>query len=251
MMNTELKQLMELQEIDRVIDGYNAELAAFPAQVEELRARIKGLQDELEQEKKNFTGLQVKKKEKEVEVASQEQKIKKNEMDLNTVKSNEAYKGLLTEIEAAKKLKGQLEDEILNIMLENDRLSGELKGAEASAKAEQQKIEAQIKAKEDEAAQVKEKLAAEQKKRQEFAPQIKAEVLSRYEFIRGKKKDVAIVPISRDTCGGCNTILTQVLINEARKGKELTVCESCSRILYLPETLNAEPHPAPAAPPAQ
>jgi hypothetical protein len=48
-----------------------------------------------------------------------------------------------------------------------------------------------------------------------------------------------------------NTILTQVLINEARKGKEITVCESCSRILYIPELLNAEPAPAPAAPPAQ
>jgi predicted nucleic acid-binding Zn-ribbon protein len=249
MMNNELKQLMELQAIDSVIDGYRVDLAAFPAQIDALRAQIKEIQDSIEQEKKNLTQLQVKKKEKEIEVSTQEQKMKKNEMDLNTVKSNEAYKGLLTEIEAAKNFKAQLEDEILTIMMDNDRLLAELKSAEVRVKGEQQKIEAQIKAKEGEIAQIQSRLEAEEKKRQEFAPNIKPDILTRYEFIRGKKKDIAIVQIEKDTCGGCNTILTQVLINEARKGKEITVCESCSRILYIPELLNAEP--APAAPPAQ
>ena len=101
-MDNAIKQLIQLQELDKVIDALNRELETLPKQVEEKRSEIQRNQAAFEEEKKRLTALQVRKKDKELEVATHEQKIKKNEMELNTVKSNEAYKGLLTEIEAAK-----------------------------------------------------------------------------------------------------------------------------------------------------
>ncbi len=57
--------------------------------------------------------MQKLKKEKEMELAAREEKIKNNNLELNSVKSNDAYKALLTEIDNAKIEKTAFEDEIL------------------------------------------------------------------------------------------------------------------------------------------
>lgn len=247
-MNNELKLLMDLQEMDKVTDRLALDLGELPLKIQGIQARIRQGQESLEQDKKALTALQLRKKDKEIEVSTQEQKIKKNEMDLNTVKSNEAYKGLLTEIEAAKKIKAGMEDEILNIMVETDRLNAELKKMEIEAKASRQQMETEIKKMEEEIDRVKALREEEIKKRENFSAQFPKDVLARYEYIRNKKKDVAIVAIRGETCGGCNTILTQSIINEARKSKDVVLCESCARILFYPEPAEAKsPAPTTAA----
>ena len=237
MINNELKQLLDLQEIDTVIDRMHQDLAQIPLQNQEKRSLMQQMQDRADQEKKSFQSLQVKKKEKELEVAAQEEKVRKNEKDLNSVKSNDAYKALLSEIETAKKAKVQVEDEILVIMEETDRVAAQLKTLEAGAKADQQKIEAEIREKEAEIGKVKAAVDAEIQKRTEFAAKVPKDLMTRYDYIRSKKKSTAIVSVVGVTCGGCNTNLTQSVINEARKCKDLVVCESCSRILYVQEAV--------------
>lgn len=238
MVNADLQKLLELQEIDQKIDGFHIQLENIPREIEEQKTLIQQCLSQIEEEKKKLTNFQLRKKEKEIEVQTQEEKIKKNEKELNSVKSNDAYKALLREIESAKKQKEQIEDEILNIMLETDQVSKELKNFEAESKQKQQKIESEIKEKEEEIKKISGFLEEENKKRNEFAVQIPKDSFARYDFIRNRKRTFAIASIIGENCSGCNTLLTQSTINEVRKGKELVLCDSCSRILFHPATKN-------------
>lgn len=233
-MNDDLKTLLDLQSIDLVIEKIQSRLEQIPVQIEALKAKIKEGQKAVEDEKQKFTQVQLGKKSKELEAGAQDEAISKHEKSLNSLKSNDAYKAMLGEIEAAKKKKSEIEDEILISMEEADRLVKTIKEVESKTKMDQQAIEGEIKTLEGEIQRLKADLDAELKKRNDFVPQVLPDLLSRYDYIRTKKKSQAIAVISGESCTGCNTNLTQNVINQVKKGKELIICESCSRILYFP-----------------
>ena len=233
-MNDELKKLLDLQEIDLGVEKLQKELELIPVQIDALKAKIREALAACDFEKQKLTQNQVERKNKELEAASQDEKIAKHEKALNSLKSNEAYKAMLGEIDLARRTKSEIEDGILVLMEEFDLRAKELKAAEAEAKKAQGTIEVEIKALEEKAGKLKGELETELKKRDAFAPSVRADLLNRYDFIRTKKKSRAIAPIAGESCSGCNTNLTPSTINEVRKGKDLVTCESCSRILYYP-----------------
>lgn len=233
-MQEDLKQLLQLQEMDKSLDELQLTLQKLLMQIEEIKTQKNENQQQLEEKKKQLMALQVKRKTKETELLSQEEKIRKHEAELNTVKSNEAYKALLTEIDNAKKGAGLIEDEILQLFEKADLLSAELKNDEAILKESQQKQEEEILELETQIQKMNTSLENERKEREDFTDSIKKELLSAYNYIRGKKGGVAIVTIEGDCCSGCNTHLTPSLINEVKKGKNLIRCDSCSRILFDP-----------------
>ena len=242
-MNDELKKLLDLQEIDLGVEKLQKELELIPVQIDALKAKIREALAACDSEKQKLTQNQVERKNKELEAASQDETIAKHEKALNSLKSNEAYKAMLGEIDLARRTKNSIEDSILTLMEEFDVHAKGLKAAEAEAKTSQGAIEKDIRALEEKAAILKGELEIELKKREAFAPSVKADLLSRYDFIRTKKKSRAIAPIAGESCSGCNTNLTPSTINEARKGRDLVTCESCSRILYYSP---AQPQAAPA-----
>ena len=61
-------------------------------------------------------------------------------------------------------------------------------------------------------------------------------IVAKYERIRDLKNGVGIVNISDGTCGGCHMELPPQIINNTKTGNGITVCERCSRILYIKET---------------
>ena len=231
-MNDELKNLLDLQEIDLGIETLKKELELIPAQIEAHHARIREAQASCEALKQKLTQNQLDRKNKELDAANQDEKIAKHEKDLNSLKSNDAYKTMLGEIDLAKKIKSEIEDGILILMEDYDQRLKALKTAESDAKSVQSAIEAQIKGLEERAARLNEELERELKRREAFIPSVKSDLLNRYDFIRTKKKSRAVASIVGESCTGCNTNLTPSTINEVRKGKEIVICESCSRILY-------------------
>lgn len=231
-MQDDLKQLIQLQELDQTLDQLRLALKKIPLRIEEIKAQIKQIQQQFEDKKKRFLSLQVARKNKEMELASQEEKIRKHETELNAVKSNEAYKALLTEIEAAKKEMGTIEDAILHNFEEADQLNLELKKDEVSLKEEQKKLEQEISELESQIQKAEKALRDELQNRENFIHSLKKELLSVYEYIREKKGGVAIVTIEGECCSGCNTHLTPNTINEVKKGKNMVRCDDCSRILF-------------------
>ncbi|WP_309710812.1 C4-type zinc ribbon domain-containing protein [Armatimonas sp.] len=59
-----------------------------------------------------------------------------------------------------------------------------------------------------------------------------AELLTRYENIRGKKQGVGCAPVgSDDSCGACHTRINTQAADAGRRGESIVFCEHCGRIL--------------------
>lgn len=222
-------------------------LRASKASIAPRRARVQADQAKLlstfEESKKSLQQAQLDKKKMEGEVESKDQAVRKHTGELNSVKSNDAYKALLTEIENAKKEKSAIEDKVLEVMELQDRLQKELKEREKTLDADKAGLAKQLDVLDAEEKELEGKIVAKQEERDARSKAVAPEALRRYEGVRRGRSTFAVLAAVKDlTCQGCRTRLPPDTVNQAMKGKEIVSCEGCSRILFIPPT-----EPAPAA----
>lgn len=224
--------LIGLQEKDIALDKVRHAADSIPQQIEQQKQLIAQLKTDAEGRKKTLQQLQMKRKEKELELDTKEGQIKKHTNELNSVKANDAYRALLIEIESARQDKSALESEILEIMEAVDTESATLKSGEADLKKREGEIQAVIASLEAEMNSVKGQLEAQLRERNEYATQVPSDALHNYEYVRESRQGLAIVAIEGESCGGCHMVLRPQVINEVIKGQEVVMCDSCSRILF-------------------
>lgn len=227
-----LQALIALQEKDAGLDKIEAEMNKIPIEIAALKVGLEKEKTQLNDAKAKTVALEKKKKEKELELAGKEEAARKHGSELNSVKTNEAFKALQKEIEAAKQAGSAIETEILVLMDEVDASRRQEKAAAAELKGVEEKVKAQIAALEAELSQVKARFEAARAAREESAVPVPAEAMKIYDHIRGRGKKDAVVPIDGNTCSACRVILAPQVIVEATKAKNLVSCESCQRILY-------------------
>ena len=227
-----LELLIALQEKDSQIDQLKRKAEDIPLRIEEQNSFLKGKKDELETLKKSSTRLLVDRKNKEIELQTKENEINKHNTELNKIKTNEAYKALLTSIENCKENKANLENEILEIFDKIEIETAKAKEAENVFKAEEEKIKSSISSLQSELNSVKTEIDKLSTERNEFAKQLPENILQKYDFIRESREGFAVVPVVGENCGGCQISLRNKIINELCKSQDFVCCESCSRILY-------------------
>lgn len=245
-MNDSIKQLLDLQEKDSELDRLRHDAALLPAKVTALKGDIQQNKTALEAAKKDLTALQLLKKQKDLDLDAREAAVRKHSGDLNAVKTNEAYKALLGEIEKAKQEKSALEDEILKIMDQIDQANKVWKEKESSAKGVEAGLLKQISDVEARQQELQAQITQKQADREAAASALPPALRSPYDRLRQNKRANAIVPIRNGQCAGCHMRVSPNLVNEITRGQKLMVCESCSRIVYI-EAEPAEPKSAPAA----
>jgi predicted nucleic acid-binding Zn-ribbon protein len=235
-MNDAIRSLLALQEKDLELDRLTAGLAAIPGKIAALQSQIQAAKTALEDAKKESTQLQMIRKQKELDLETHETAIRKYSLDLNAVKTNDAYRALLGEIEKAKKEKSTLEDQILLLMEQSDQASRVLKEKEAAFKRDENDLLKQIADWETKQKELQQQIAERQAQRSEAVGGLPQNIAEHYERVRRAKKGAALVPIHKEQCSGCHMKVSQNLINEVRRGQKLIPCESCSRIVYLEES---------------
>ncbi len=224
--------LLTLQKIDSKIDEIQTLKGELPMEVKDLEDEIAGLNtriSNIEQEVASIDEYIVKEQEAKKEAAAQ---IKKYEKQLDNVKNNREAEALNKEIEM-QELEMQLRDKhvkdaqiqqsergvlkdhtVARIEVLEDTLGGKRKELEkiiADTEKEEKKL-------------AKESTAARE--------QVDARMLSAYERIRKSYSNgLAVVPIHRDSCGGCFNVIPPQRQSEIRQRKKVVVCEHCGRIL--------------------
>ena len=228
-----LAQLKSVQEVDREIYSLNRRLAAIPKEIEALKAKFESEKSALKSHEQDLKNFQVKQKEKEGQLASKEESLKKFDGQLNLVKTNKEYAALKSEMNNIKADNSILEEEILKFMEEGEvykqriaeekkRLAiieGENASYEKTLLEEKKKIEA-------EAAELK-------AKKQNLVQGVDGEILSLYERILLKKDGIALVPALNGACGGCSMQLRPQLVDQLHMKDRIVVCENCARILFI------------------
>src|ERR1700685_4773729 len=149
-MHPHLKSLIELQAVDFRLIGIREPLARFPKQLAEGEGRVTAARQLVASAKESLLTGQKERKTYEMDVEQWKERAKKYRSQSGEVKSNEAYKALLHEIQNAEDEIAKAEDRLLERMVsgeEYDRhvkaAEAALKGIEAAASKERQEIQAE------------------------------------------------------------------------------------------------------------
>lgn len=234
-----LIQLIALQKEDGELDKIKSGLDKIPVMIANLKKAVEAEKSKGAGAKNKVVELEKKKKEKELEMAKHEEEARKHASQLNSVKTNDAYKALQNEIGFAKQHVSDIETEILTLMDQLDAAKKEDKAVQAELGVEVKKFEAEIAAHEKRLAEQQAAYDAAKAKRDANAAPLPADVMRVYNHVRSRGKLDAIVPIDGTICSACRISLAPTVIVEATKLKGLVACESCQRILYRPEILSA------------
>lgn len=229
--------LIALQKQDDELDKIKATMDRIPPMVQNLKDAMESEKAKGADAKARVVTLEKKKKEKELEMAKHEEDAKKHASQLNSVKTNDAYKALQTEIGFSKQHVSDIETEILQLMDDLEQAKQADKAKQAELGVEIKKFEVEISGHEKRLAEQKAIYDGAKSKRDEAAAPIPKDMMRVYDHIRSRGKLDAIVPVENSICTACRISLAPTMIVELTKMKTLLTCESCQRILFLPALL--------------
>jgi len=245
----EIKKLIALQQTDLQTDALVKAKKAMPQRFAEAELPLEAAKAGLEAHREKHRRLLVGKKELENDLKEAEDAIRKHQGELNSVKSNDAYKALVKEIETCTAEKDRIETEILGLMDGIEASSAMEKPLQETLAASQASSSATKTGLQAEEAELDRQMASLSAKRAGLAGAVNADLLSTYEGIRARREGLAICPTldrqGRMVCGGCNTALTQHMCGQVLRKDSVNYCEECQRIIYSPlALLNDKPHEA-------
>lgn len=227
-----LSAVLTLQKIDSKLDALQTHKGELPMEVSDLEDEVEGLQTRI-----SNIGIDIEKMQEYVATRLQNKKdsealIVRYEEQQENVKNSREFEALTKEIEmqgldmklADKNIKDTELDlqERKELKLENEKMIAAKKDILEQKKEELERI---IKETEKEE-------AALQKDSEKAKAKVEGRFLTAYERIRSNYRNgLAVVPVVRDSCGGCFNIIPPQRQAEIQQRKKIIVCEHCGRIL--------------------
>jgi hypothetical protein len=231
-----LDALYDLQKIDSEIDRIRTIRGELPLEVQDLEDELEGLETRIVKIQEEIKDLETEILDRKNATKDAETAISKYKEQQNNVRNNREFESLAKEIEFQEleiklhdkkskeaKLKITNKQEVLSEA--KDRF--EFRAADLKAKKDElQEIVGETQKEEDEL--MKKSEAAKKK--------IDDRLVFAYNRLRSNAKNgLAVVPVDRDSCGGCfNKIPPQRQLDIQSK-KKVLVCEHCGRILVPSE----------------
>lgn len=226
--------LRELHRIHRQLGDLRERLDRGPKQIKARQATVAKLEAELNQSKADTKAARVGADQKQLLLKSGESKIRDLKAKLNAASSNREYQALKDQIAADEMANSVLADEILEGLEKIDGFTATIHDAEqnlAKGREELSKTEQQVREQLDRLMVDVERLEGELKKVEVELPADFREAYQR--VVKGKGSD-AMAQVEGETCGGCYHHLTANIISSLLMDRVVT-CQSCGRMLYLPE----------------
>jgi len=233
----QIKLLVELQNVDAKIYALNKEKILSPAEIAKLEKLFEEKKTELNTLEEKSKALTSKRKEKEMDLASKEESIKKFNSQLFSLKTNKEYQAMLEQIAGIKVDNSLIEEGILEIMEEQDLLRAEIAKEKGHLAEEEKKFQAEKKKVEQRVSEIDSLLGDLTFKRTQASQTIDKHLLANYDKILKGKDGLAIVRIVDNACQGCFINVTQQVINEIKMFDRIIECVACARMLYIEEDL--------------
>lgn len=229
-------QLVALRDVDlrrsetrKLIDSVPRILQARLRQSNEAKKGLTAAQEKLQGFKAHLKTL-------ELELSSREEALTKANGNLLSAKTNQEYSAMQTEIARKREEKGQAEEEILSqydVIKLGEQLVLDAQKAVEAAQAEYQAFEERaLREVEGHSAE----LGELDTRRDQIRKAISSDTLQIYDRAYEGHGD-GIAPAESDICQGCFSKLTPNDRARLMSGKQLMICRTCQRILYLPAML--------------
>ena len=243
-LNTQLKLLIELQEMDLEIIGKSALVAHIPEKIHEEEKTFLQTRAALEAAQKERQSLLKQKRDMDAELEQMNQRVQKLRARTSEIKTNKEYQAHLKEVESAEKEVFKYEDGILSVMERMEASEKAVKAEAAGAKAEEGRLAEIRKGLEAERSRAEEELAGLKARRADFTRRIEGGVYELYMHVLQKHQGLAVVEARDEICGGCNMRIMPQLYVQIRETDEIYQCPQCDRILYRSEETVEEKEPS-------
>lgn len=179
--------------------------------------------------------------------AEDRRRLRRRELDLEAVReklaSEEArlYGGAVTqprelagleqEVQALKRHRSLLENEVLELMLAQEEAEADLAEMRQRLRLLEQKWERDRAALLAEEGQLRQRINKLEATRQDQTASLKAEDLASYEDLRARKGGQAVAAVETGVCGGCGVAVPPSQVQRVLRGKDLVRCDNCERFL--------------------
>ncbi|MBI5415561.1 MAG: hypothetical protein HZA29_01980 [Candidatus Omnitrophica bacterium] len=233
----QVKRLVDLQKLDGEIYRFKIELTEKPALIEELKRKFEAGKAHLLKLEEKLKGVQLKRKELELDLKAKEDNIVKANGQLSQIKTNKEYQAKMTEIASIKADKSIIEEKILVSYDEADAVQADVAKEKTVVEGEEKQYLAQKKKLEEEMMLIQDRVKVLDSQRKQLLPGMDKVSLERYEKVLAHKNGLAIVPVKDNSCGGCYMNVNPQTINAIKMHDQFVVCEICQRILYIEDDL--------------
>lgn len=227
-----LSSLVRLQKIDCKRDELQILKGELPIEVKDLEDEIEGLHARQTRVEEEINGIQEFIEQKKQGIKDSQALIKKYEKQSDNVKNNREFEAINKEMEMA-----VLEEKFCEKQIKDatDALVEKVRDLEAAKKAVTTK-EGNLSGKKGELEKIIKETEKEEKHFNKDAEAARSHVDERlglsYDRIRKNYRNgLAVVPVDRDSCGGCFHAIPPQKQSEIKLRKKIMVCENCGRIL--------------------
>jgi len=227
-----LKTLIRVQKIESKLDQIQILKGELPMEVKDLEDEIEGLNARKNRIEEEINGIQEFMESRKQAIKDSQALVKKYETQSENVKNNREFEAINKELEmqgleiklAEKHIKDANEELIeKSEVLEKAKkaIAGKEKNLEHK-KGELDKIVADTEKEENQ-------LKAQVNTARES---VEERLLASFDRIRNSYRNgLSVVPIERESCGGCFNTIPPQRQSEIKQHKKIIVCENCGRIL--------------------
>jgi uncharacterized protein len=234
-MPTDLEKLVELQKVDLEVARLNALLAAIPKTIARIDAQLAVARKRVEDARAAIKAGETAKRQHEQEIQALNDRIAKFRGQSSSIKNNEQYKALLSEIAHAEGEIAGYEEKVIGVMLQGDALHSQLAAAEAALQVESAGVGQQKAAASKESDAERFAAAKAQARSQQLRKVVDETVLATYDRIL-KSRGYAVAEVLDHRCTACQVMVRPQVLSNIRAAQEIVHCDSCGRMLYyLPE----------------
>jgi len=195
---------------------------------------------QLEAAKEKLKGFLTHLKHQELELAAREEALQKANANLLTAKTNQEYTALMGEIQRRKEEKSEAEGVVIeqyDVIKQGEAMVAEAEERVTEAESEYGDFETRAR---NELREHQGELTVLNERRDQIRKGIDGDVLKVYDRAYNALGS-GLASSESNVCQGCFSSLTPNDRSRLISNRELIICRSCQRILYLPEVLLASP----------
>lgn len=240
-----LETIVELQHALDQLREAERRLAGIPDWMRELHAEHTAARGQIEALEAAAAEAAKERRTAEAAVADAQERLKKYQQQINKVSTQREYGALLHEIDGTKAQITASEEQAFAALERLEKAQRDLEaqreqfsGLEQRYAEEQARWDAEKPAIAAEAGQLQERIAA-------LREQLPRGIVAQFERIRERMPSGALAPVrllqrpgklqSEWHCGACNYRVRPQVVVEIRNSGSLVQCDSCKRILYIPQ----------------
>jgi predicted nucleic acid-binding Zn-ribbon protein len=243
-LSSDLATLYEIQKVDTRIhelererDGLDSG-AQLRAQVEAMRVQVQAAREELRRREGELRDAELQMKTREAKKKDFEDK-----MYSGRVRNPKEIDDMQREVQMLSGQIDKLEDKALGLMEEVEQRRVALTESESGLK-QQEAVLAEIEARySSECGRIAGEISGLESQRTALTSGIAPDLLRRYDDLRAKRGNVAIVKVTSEVCPGCRIALSVDTLRQLKRGARV-FCDSCGRMLYWENAEDATRRPS-------